>query len=147
MKVYKGPIKIPAGLHKDEEDDWRDKDDLLVVPPGLEVNFAGEYCLYEISCGTSCSVYQLANLRTSIKIPAISMFSGGEEPAKTKDGHPYVTALYYKPDSRLLIAEYHLDFEVPDKTETCRQRYFVLENSKIRPISKTFMFCTEERKQ
>jgi hypothetical protein len=72
------------------------------------------------------------------------MFDCTEERPVTKDGHPYLTVLFYKPDSRLLIAEYHLDFEDPDKKETCRQRYFVLEDGKIKPISKTFPFCTEE---
>jgi hypothetical protein len=53
--------------------------------------------------------------------------------------------IYYRPDSQLLIAEYHLDFDDPKKQETCRQRYYVLENRKLKPISKTFSFCTEER--
>jgi hypothetical protein len=75
------------------------------------------------------------------------MFDAPEHLPVTKDGHPYLTMLYYRPDSRLLIAEYHLDFDDPDKTETCRQRYFVLENGKLRPISKTFPFCTEERER
>ncbi len=75
------------------------------------------------------------------------MFDGGDPLPKTKDGHPYLTVLFYKPDSRLLIAEYHLDFDNPDKPETCRQRYFVLEDGKLQPISKTFPFCTEEPKQ
>lgn len=39
-----------------------------------------------------------------------------------KDGHPYLTILYTRPDSTLLIAEYLLDFMDPDKAETCRQQ-------------------------
>jgi hypothetical protein len=143
VKVYQGPIKIPAGLHIGERGDWRDEDDHLVVPTGPKINFAGEYYLYELGCGTSCSVYELANLKTGANVPDISMFSDADSQLNTKDGHPYQTALYYRPNSRLLIAEYHLDVDDPNKTETCRQRYFVLENGKLRPISKTFLFCTE----
>ena len=55
--------------------------------------------------------------------------------------------LHYKPDSPLLIAEYHLDFDDPDKLETCRQQYFVLEKGKLKTISKIFPFCTEDNKE
>lgn len=72
------------------------------------------------------------------------MFATGDPMPKTSDGHPYLTILYYKPDSRLLIAEYHLDFDDPNKQETCRKRYFVFEYGKIKPISKAISFCTED---
>jgi hypothetical protein len=145
VKVYKGPIHIPKWLHKETDGEWVYETGKTASPP--EVTFAGEYELDGLSCGTGCRYYELANLRTGIENPEIGMFDGGDPLPKTKDGHPYLTVLYYKSNSRLLIAEYHLDFDVPDKTETCRQRYFVFENGKIRPISKTFMFCTEEREQ
>jgi hypothetical protein len=141
VKVYKGPIKIPTGLHKDNVGSWLDADDREVAPP--DVGFAGEYYLPVQSCGTGCRYYLLVNLRTGVSIPEISMFDAGEPLPKTKDGHPFLTVLFYKPDSRLLIAEYHLDFDSPNKKESCRQRYFVLEDGKLRPISKTFLFCTE----
>ena len=144
-KVYQGPIKIPVGLHKDEEGAWRDEDGRTVAPP--EVGFAGEYYLPVQSCGTGCRYHLLMNLRTGAGISEIAMFDSGDPLPKTRDGHPYLTVLYYRPDSRLLIAEYRLDFEISDKTETCRQRYYVLENGKLRPISKTFPFCTEEHEQ
>jgi hypothetical protein len=134
-------------MHKDEWGDWRDELDHLIVPPGPEVNFAGEYYLSKHGCGTGCFTYELTNLKTGVNVPDIYMFSGGEFLLKTKDGHPYLTELYHMPDSRLLIAEYHLDFDDPNKTETCRQRYFVLKNGKLRPISRTFLFCTEDREQ
>jgi hypothetical protein len=140
-KVYQGPIRLPAGLHLDKEGAWRDALEKWVAPP--EVSFAGEYYLAGHSCGAGCRYYQLENLRTGTDLPAISIFNGAEPLPVTKDGHPYLTMLYARPDSRLLIAEYHLDFDDPEKTETCRQRYFVLEDGKLRPISKTFPFCTE----
>jgi hypothetical protein len=144
-KVYEGPFKIPDGLRKDEQGEWLDELDHSVAPP--KVGFAGEYYLPVQSCGTGCRYYLLLNLRTGARIPEIYMFNAGDPLPKTKDGHPYLTMLYYRPDSRLLIAEYHLDFDDPNKKETCRQRYFVLENGKLRPISKTFPFCTEERER
>ena len=142
-KVYQGPVKIPDGLHKDGQGEWRDENEKWVAPP--EVNFAGEYYLAAHSCGTGCRYHELVSLRTGVAIPEIAMFNTGEPPPVTRDGHSYLTILYYKPDSRLLIAQYLLDFDDPNKAETCRQRYYVLENDKLRPISKAFPFCTEER--
>ena len=52
--------------------------------------------------------------------------------------------LYYKPDSRLLITEYLLDFDDPVKPETCRQQYFVLDSGKFAGALKTLPFCTED---
>jgi hypothetical protein len=143
-EIYKGPLHIPDDLHKDEQGDWRDYNDKWVAPPG--VTFAGEYYLAARSCGAGCRYYELTSLRTGEAIPEISMFDSGEPLPKTRDGHSYLTILYYKPESRLLIAEYYLDFDGPNNTETCRQRYFVLENGKINPISKTLFFCTEDNK-
>lgn len=142
MKVYKGQIHIPKWLHKEKDGEWLYFTGRSAFPPHL--SYAGEYDLDGLTCGTWCRFYELTNLRTGVEILAIHMFDCTEERPVTKDGHPYLTVLFYKPDSRLLIAEYHLDFEDPDKKETCRQRYFVLEDGKIKPISKTFPFCTEE---
>ncbi len=141
VRVYQGPIKTPVGLQKDEDGKWRDDLGNLVAPPA--VGFAGEYYLPVQSCGTGCRFYSLINLRSGNDVPDISIFDSGDPLPKTKDGHPYLTELFYRPDSRLLIAEYHLNFEAPNKKESCRQRYFVLEDGKLRPLSKTFLFCTE----
>jgi hypothetical protein len=140
VEIYRGPIKIPEDLHKDENGDWRDENDKWYPP--VAVGFAGEYYLPILGCGTGCRYHLLVNLRTGAGIPDISMFDAPEQRPKTKDGRTYVTLLYYRPNSSLLIAEYHLDFDDPQH-ETCRQRYFVLEDGKLKPISKTFPFCTE----
>jgi hypothetical protein len=140
--VYQGPIHIPTGLHKDQEGAWRDALEKWVAEP--EVTFAGEYYLAGHSCGTFCRYYQLFDLRTGSEIQGVDRFTCAEEPPKTPDSHPYLTILYSKPDSRLLIAEYHLDFDDPNKRETCRQQYFVLKNGKLQAVSKIFSFCTED---
>jgi hypothetical protein len=142
VEIYKGSIRIPTGLHKDVEGAWRDALEKLVDEP--EVTFAGEYYLAGHSCGTFCRYYQLFDLRTGKDIQGVDQFTAAEDPPKTPDGHPYLTILYSKPDSRLLIAEYHLDFDDPKKQETCRQQYFVLKTGKLQAISKIFSFCTED---
>jgi hypothetical protein len=141
-KIYDGPIHMPTGLHKDDQGDWRDALEKWVAPP--EVTFAGEYYLAVHSCGAMCRYYQLFNVRTGKEISQIDQFASAEEPPKTTDGHPCWTDLYSRPNSRLLIAEYNLDLDDADKPQVCRQQYFVLENGKLRAISRIFSFCTEE---
>lgn len=141
-QIYKGPIRIPPGLHKDDEGAWRDALNKWVAAP--EVTYAGEYYLAVHSCGTFCRYYELFDLRNGKTIPQVGQFTTAEDPPKTPDGHPYLTILYSRPDSRLLIAEYHLDFDDPNTKESCRQQYFLLELRKLKPLSTTLPFCTEE---
>lgn len=142
-EIYKGPMHTPSGL-RNIDGSWRDESGKIVKPP--EVNFAGEYYLAAHSCGVDCRYYQLSNLRTGTDIEEISRFSTGEMPPKTEDGHSYLTILHYQPDSRLIIAEYLLDFDSKDANVSCRQQYLVLEGDKIRPLSQVYRFCTEEHK-
>ncbi|MGA9072443.1 MAG: hypothetical protein WB424_19435, partial [Terracidiphilus sp.] len=76
VKVYQGPIKIPAGLHIGERGDWRDDFGKWVAD--LEVTYAGEYYLAVHSCGAFCRYYQLVNLRTGVDMPEINMFACAE---------------------------------------------------------------------
>jgi hypothetical protein len=140
--VYRGQIQVPPGVARHTASGWIDEGLRSVLDP--EVNFAGEYWLLAHSCGTYCRWYSLSNLRTGKEIRDISQFATAEPTPMTKDGIPYLTILYSQPNSRLLIAEYHLNFDVPNQQETCRQRYFLLDAGKINPISKTFPFCTED---
>jgi len=140
-KVYHGRFHTPKGLRK-IDGEWLNEAGKAAEPP--QVTFAGEYYLTAHSCGTACRYYQLSNLRLGAEIKEVTMFDAGEPWPVTRDGHPYLTILYHQPDSRLLIAEYHLDFDNPNKDETCRQRYYILANGKLKAISKTFSFCTED---
>ena len=141
-EVYHGRIHVPKWLHKLKDGEWVYISGTAASRP--EVTFAGEYDLEGRTCGTQCRYYGMTDLRTGVDVPAIGMFDGAEPLPTTRDGQSYLTIHYFKPDSRLLIAEYLLNFREPDKPQSCRQRYFVLEDGKLKPISKTFMFCTEK---
>lgn len=141
VTTYKGPLKIPGDVHKTSVGVWRDDVGKLVEDP--RVNFAGEYDLAAHSCGTCCRYYTLNDLASGRKYKDISMFDTGDAPSRTKDGHTYVSILYYKPDSRLLIVQYELDL-CTDKQEACRQRDYVFKNGRFRALSNTLMSCTSE---
>ena len=132
VQVYAGEFHIPEGLHQNAEGIVIDEYGRRFAP--LAVGFAGRYYLTVISCGTGCRGYVLADLTTGSNISHIAMFDSGEPAPRTKDGQTYITMLYYRPDSRLLIAEYHLNLDDPKRAESCRQRYYVLENGKLRAI-------------
>jgi hypothetical protein len=142
VRVFKGLIRIPKGVRKVPDNEWIDEAGKSVGKP--KVNFAGDYWLLGHSCGTWCRWYSLTSLRTGTDIAGIQMFNTAEPTPVTTDGHPYLTILYTRPDSRLIIAGYHLNFDSSVNKETCRQRYYLLEADKLRPISKTLPFCTEE---
>ena len=141
VEVYKGNIRIPKWLHMEKDGEWTYITSRSASPP--EGTFAGEYDLDGLTCGTECHFYEMTSLRTGVDVREISIFDSAEPLPKTKGWHPYLTELFYQPDSRLLIVQYYLDLDNPNKHESCRQRYYILENGKLRPISKTFLFCTE----
>jgi hypothetical protein len=140
VQPYHGPLKTPMGVHKDADGAWRDELDKWVADP--EVNFAGEYYLAAHSCGTECRYYTLNNLRSGRENKSISMFDASDPPHRTTDGHTYVPILFYKPDSRLLIVQFEIS--TPVERDACRQRYYIFENERFRPISKTLTACTRE---
>jgi hypothetical protein len=147
--VYHGKPRIPRGLHKTVDGEWSNDDGPVAFSP--RVNFAGEYNLAAHTCGTCCRFYGMTNLRTGHQVSQVSMFDdrerltddGEQIEALTKDGDTFVSVLYFRPNSNLLIVQYQLDL-CSSKRNMCRQRYFVFENGSIRPISKTFWFCTKE---
>jgi hypothetical protein len=139
---YRGKLKIPRGVYKDSEGQWRDEGHKLVAP--LMVNFAGEYYLAAHSCGTGCRYYTLNNLRTGRDVSQVSMFNADEPVRHTRDGHTYVPILFFKPDSILLIAQYALDVDKPTQSNQCRQRYFAFKNGTFTAISRTFPSCSRE---
>lgn len=136
MPVYSGKIHQPRGIrHVDGE--WRDNLGKLADPP--EVNFAGKYFIAVHSCGTACRYYTLTDLSSGLDLDLLRDFDARELAPKTRDGYPYVTDLITRANSKLLIAQYHVDLH---GREECRQRAFVLDGNKITVISKTRRTCT-----
>ena len=142
VDVYHGHNKIPREFHKDTDGVWID--DSGKPAPAPRVNFAGEYFLAAHSCGTCCRYYTLSNLRTGGEISRVSMFDAGDPTPTTRDGHTYVPILFFKPDSRLLIVQYKYDLCSPVERSKCRQRDFVFEDGRFRPLSKSLQSCTRE---
>ncbi len=134
--VYSGKIHQPGWMrHVDGE--WRDNLGKLAHPP--EVNFAGKYFIAVHSCGTGCRYYTLTDLSSGLGLDLLRDFDAREPPPKTRDGYPYVTDLITRANSKLLVAQYHVDLH---GGEECRERAFVFDGVKITAISKTRRACT-----
>jgi hypothetical protein len=117
--------------------EWRDNLDRVVAPP--EVNFAGRYFIAVHSCGTGCRYYTLTDLSSGLGLDFLRVFDAGQRAPKTRDGYPYVTDLITRANSKLLVAQYHVDLH---GREECRERTFVFVGGKITAISKTRRACT-----
>lgn len=107
----------------------------------LGPNFAGRYYIDENGCGTECRYVKMHDLATGASMNAISMFSSMED-ANTKEGLHYVTDLYHKPDSNLLVVQYHV-FRNPKKDTDCREKSFIFQDKKFVPIDKTYYSCSK----
>jgi hypothetical protein len=70
-------------------------------------------------------------------------FNTAEPMPKNRAGIPFLTILYGRAESRLLIAQYLLNFDDPKVPETCHQQYFVLDGGKFRSISPILPRCTQ----
>lgn len=118
---------------------WRDALDKLVIPP--EINFAGKYFMAVHSCGTGCRYYTLTDLSTGRELSALEQFTTAEPPPKTRDGHTYLTELFSRPDSSMLVAQYHVD--LGDGNEECRERVFLFKGGRLKPTTSTRRMCRE----
>lgn len=136
VQVYSGQIHLPGWISHVGDDEWRDNLDKLVEPP--KVNFAGKYFAAVHSCGTGCRYYTLTDLSDGRELNLLSDFTAAEPPPKTSEGYTYITDLVTRADSKLLIAQYHVDLP---RGEECRERAFVLEGEKITPVSNTRHSC------
>jgi hypothetical protein len=139
--IFSGQIKLPKWIHRAKSDphEWRDDLDKLMEEPG--VNFAGHYYLATHSCGTQCGYYtltDLSNARENQRI--VDQFAFAEPPPMTRDGYPYWTDLFFRPNSKLLIAQFKLDKSDPSDKE-CRERSFIFEDGALKPITGTRRTC------
>ena len=138
VAVYTGKLHNPKWIRKVGPDEWRDRLDKLTVPP--EVNFAGKYFVAVHSCGTQCRYYSMTDLTTGRDLDLLSDFGSADPPPKTRDGHTYIADLITLANSKMLVAQYYVQF--PGDVE-CRERTFVFEDGKITPITGTRRTCTK----
>ncbi|WP_245616628.1 hypothetical protein [Paraburkholderia acidipaludis] len=139
-EIYKGQLKIPNYYQK-TDDGWRDDMGKLVAP--LEINFAGKYYIGLHSCGAGCRYYTLSDLSSGTDSSTLDIFSNADgHSQKISDSHEYTSTLVSRANSKMLIAQYHIE-QTTTLPEECRERIFVLsdDTKSIKPITDTIKFC------
>lgn len=139
VSLYRGDAHLPKWISRGNEGEWRDDLGKLVDSP--EVNFAGKYFAAVHSCGTGCRYYTLTDLSSGRELKALDIFTTAEPRPRTSDGFEYLTILYYRYDSKMLVAQYLVDLK--RGREQCRERSFLFHNGRLKPISKTSRKCRE----
>jgi hypothetical protein len=139
VPLYRGAIHPPRWIRHVGGGEWRDDLGKLVEPP--EINFAGKYFIAVHSCGTGCRYYTLTDLSSGRDLDMLGMFATAEPPPKTRDGHEYMTVLFSRPDSKVLVAQYRV--ELGQGGEECRERVFLFEDGKLKPVTNTRRACRE----
>lgn len=137
VSKFKGKIRSPKWIKIVSKGEWRDDLGKLVAPP--EINFGEKYYVAAHSCGTGCRYYTMTDLSTGKEIDSLDVFASAEPLLKTSDGREYLTILYYRPNSKLLIAQYLVGFN--SESEQCRERAFVFNNGNIKPLGKIKYKC------
>jgi len=132
------PWVLPKDIYHLSTKEWKNANGKLIESP--KVNFAGKYVIILNSCGTGCRYYTLTDLSTGRDLPTLKIFGSKRPPATTKEGFTYVTNLVGRNGSTMLVAQYQIETETVRKE--CRERVFVFENEKLRPITKTKKYCS-----
>jgi hypothetical protein len=141
VSIYEGRQITPKGIRQVGSYEWRNENGKLVGAP--EINFAGKYNITLHSCGTGCRYYQMTDMSNGKDVPILGMFSTAEPPPLTKSGKEYLTVLLHVANSKLLVAQYHIDpYGSLDRTE-CREKSYVFENGRLKSNSRTKIGCTE----
>ncbi len=134
---YRGAIHKPKWIHQGDSGEPRDALDKLVID--TEINFAGKYFICVHSCGTGCRYYTLTDLSTGRDSDLLDMFATAEPTPKTRDGRDYLTELFSRPDSRMLVAQYHVSMYT--SKEECRERLFLFDGGRLKPLTATRRAC------
>jgi hypothetical protein len=137
VSKFKGKVYKPKWIKKVSKSEWRDELGKFVEPP--EINFAGKYYVAAHSCGTGCRYYTITDLAKGKELQSLDDFASTDPLPKTSDGRDYLTILYYRPDSKMLVAQYLVDFD--SEKESCRERSFIFERGKVKPITKIKYKC------
>ena len=135
VPLYIGEIRQPKWISHEDDDTWSDQNGKYVGPP--EINCAGKYFIAVHSLGTGARYYSLTDLSSGLDLDLLDRFTTGEERLKTQDGRGYLTILYGQPDSKMIVAQYHIDNR--DRDEECKEQSFLLENEKLTPITEWVM--------
>lgn len=139
IDTIKSIIKDKNGFY------WRNNGFSDITEP-VAINFSGRFYLTEYGCGTQCSYDALIDLKSG-KYISVEGFDPGfkvEEKEEsmsydyTDDGKKFYTTKIFQPDSIMLVEQY----EFEDTKYGCRERTFVFENNKFRPISKLSYSCS-----
>jgi hypothetical protein len=137
VPVYSGPLVPPKGVRHVSANEWRNAQGKLIEP--MEINFAGRYWMVLNSCGTGCRYYALTDLSSGRNLDVLNAFDAAEPPPTTREGFLYTTDLIGRADSSMLVAQYQV--ETRDAGTQCRERVFVFEAEKLRPITNTRRGC------
>jgi hypothetical protein len=74
----------------------------------------------------------------------LNMFGSAEPAPTTRDGHEYIVDLFYRPFSKLVVAQYRVnlgnDADGRRKKE-CRERSFLFDGKALKAITKTVLSC------
>jgi len=135
---HPGPWVLPRGVRRVSANEWRNENGKLIEAP--RVNFAGKYGIILHSCGTGCRYYTLTDLSTGRDLNALNVFASTEPQPTTKEGFTYVTDLVGRSGSNMLVAQYQVDTKAAEPE--CRERVFLFENEKLRPITNTRTGCS-----
>ena len=108
--------------------------------PSANVNFAGRYAVLVQSCGTGCRGYSLKDLVEGREMNWLARFTTAEPRPVTREGFPYLSILFTRPDSNLLVAQYEVD--LPSGSTECRQQMFVASPTGLKSTGPAKQGCT-----
>jgi len=126
------PCLLPDWASQDATGEWRDG--LGKAIPKPEINFAGKYFVAAHSCGAGCRYYSATDLSSGMDRDFLRMFASTDPPPVTKDGYPYITELYVRRDSAVIVATYTVS---TPNGPLCRTKRFILEGLIVTPVSGT----------
>ena len=138
VAAYAGTIHQPNWIRHTAAGEWRDNTGKIVETP--EVNFAGKLFVVLHSCGTGCRYYTMTDLSSGRELNLLNPFGAAEPPSKTRDGYPYLADLITRANSKMLVAQYHVELR---GAEECRERTFVFDGDKLTPITGTRRTCSQ----
>jgi hypothetical protein len=83
----------------------------------------------------------MTDLSSGRELNLLKDFAAAEPPPETREGYTYVTDLLTRPNSKLLVAQYHVN---SPRGEECRERAFLFDGNSIAPLTNTRRTCTRK---